>query len=70
MNDKDSEENKVNILTEAYKIYLKRGESGVFDYARDLNIRCYEYCKPCDTETPIIDETCLVCGSEVKRGVA
>ena len=54
--------NKSKIISEAEKIYNKKGQSAVFDFANKHNVK-YEYCSPCETSSPQIDHECLVCGS-------
>ena len=47
-------------------LYEKGGASAVYDYANENDINTWEYCEPCDAETPSIDlegNTCLVCGT-------
>ncbi|MDP2692736.1 MAG: hypothetical protein Q8O88_03810 [bacterium] len=52
----------------ATKLYEAKGQSAVFDYANKHKIG-YEICgkQACDTESPAINHTCLVCGQETKE---
>jgi len=52
----------MDIFDEAYKIYEKKGQDAVFSFANEKGIG-YAYCSPCETDSPSVDETCLVCGS-------
>ncbi len=52
------------IYEEAYRLYTNVGASAVYDYANKLGLD-YRYCSPCETDTPVIEQTtCLVCGNE------
>ena len=46
----------------AQKLYEEKGQSAVFAYANKHKIG-YEFCKPCDTDSPQVKHICLVCGS-------
>lgn len=50
----------------AQTIYEKSGQIGVFDYANKNKIG-YEFCKACETKSPSIKHTCLVCGQETNK---
>lgn len=54
---------KKEIFENAYKFYEDKGVDAVFDYADKVGIHEYLYCKDCDMDVPILDNTCLVCGS-------
>jgi hypothetical protein len=56
------------VFYEAYEIYKKEGYTGVFNYADgspDLNK--WAYCEPCDNTCPVLDGSCLVCGSSIEE---
>jgi hypothetical protein len=44
--------------------YEQGGQSAVFDFV-NLNFPelSWKYCEPCESDSPIEDKTCLVCGS-------
>lgn len=49
----------------AIEIYAKKGQYGVYDYAKDIGVTSWSYCDPCDDNTPDTENNCcLVCGSE------
>ncbi len=52
-----------NIYDKAVELYDTKGVSAVYDYANELGLQ-YEYCEPCENETPTLDEACLVCGTD------
>ncbi len=45
----------------AYKLYQAHGQYAVSDLGVKLGLPFHE-CKECETETPTLDKTCLVCG--------
>ena len=49
----------------AVAIYEAKGQSAVFDAILDgtLKVDYWAECEPCETESPIEDEVCLVCGT-------
>jgi len=52
------------IIQEAYEIYQKYGQYGVYEYAQSLPFDLPTfYCLPCEDETPWYNGACLVCGS-------
>lgn len=54
------------ISNEIYKIYCENGQSKAFDFADKCNLD-FEYCKACETESPIDRQhTCLICGQSTK----
>jgi hypothetical protein len=65
---------KANIFKKANDIYNKDGQSAVFAYVNKLDkvtvqkvgLR-YEHCKGCDTDSPAIDHSCLVCGQGTEK---
>jgi len=56
--------NKKTIIKKAQEIYSEKGQSAVFDFAKDKEGIKYEFCSPCETNSPSIDHECLVCGSK------
>jgi len=52
-------------VQKANRIYEKKGADGVYDAVNDGFIRCesWNFCIPCDTETPILRDECLCCGT-------
>jgi hypothetical protein len=58
----------------AFNIFRKSGVSAVFDFEIEQGIKQYEYCKLCETKSPVIEVTekpydhtfCLVCGQSIK----
>lgn len=44
------------------KIYEKDGQGAVYDYANKHKIKDWRYCKGCEAMTPVVKDTCLVCG--------
>ena len=53
----------------AYKLYKKGGQHLVYDYVTKglLKHDKWGYCEPCEIDSPIYDESCLVCGSIYKE---
>jgi hypothetical protein len=48
------------------KQYEKGGQSAVFDFViKNFPELIWAYCKPCESDSPIDDSTCLVCGTAV-----
>jgi len=44
--------------------YEQGGQSAVFDFVRwNFPELDWGYCEPCESDSPIEDKTCLVCGS-------
>ncbi len=48
-----------------HKLYDEIGPSAVYDYANKHKLKNYHYCIPCEARTPVVNETCLLCGSHV-----
>ena len=50
----------------AVEIYEAKGQSAVFDAVLDgtLTASNWNWCEPCECESPHEDKTCLVCGTE------
>ena len=47
--------------------YEQGGQSAVFDFvSRNFPEIKWSWCEPCESESPIEDSTCLVCGGVVK----
>lgn len=55
------------LMNKAHRIYQKKGQSGVFDWANKIGIKKWAYCEPCDSESPVSREYCLVCWSVIKE---
>lgn len=53
----------------AYMLYESKsgGATAVHNLASALGWEEYDICEPCDTEQPILDDCCLVCGSSRKE---
>jgi hypothetical protein len=51
------------ISKKVYAAYVEDGQSAAFEVANKYNVP-YEFCKACDTESPSLDHTCLICGQE------
>ena len=51
--------------TKAYKLYEKGGASAVIDACSDGRLKYdkWGYCNPCETNQPIYESSCLVCGT-------
>jgi hypothetical protein len=49
----------------AYEIYENQGQDGVFKACHNgiLKFDFWKYCNPCEIESPIYDNCCLVCGT-------
>jgi hypothetical protein len=44
--------------------YEQGGQAAVLDFiSRNFSEIVWNYCKPCESKSPIEDNTCLVCGS-------
>jgi hypothetical protein len=51
-------------------IYERFGQSGVIKFCEVMDWQTWQWCEPCEFESPVSDEAdsfpaCLVCGSEV-----
>ena len=55
---------KMNHEKEAQNIYAQKGASAVYDYANKHGLP-YASCQGCDAQTPIYNESCLICGAKV-----
>ena len=49
----------------AYEIYENQGQDGVFKACHNgtLKFDFWKYCNPCEIESPIYDNCCLVCST-------
>jgi len=49
----------------AYKLYVKGGQSLVYDHVNEAKLKYdkWDYCEPCECDSPIYKNACLVCGS-------
>ena len=46
------------------RIYSKHGQGAVMDYiVTNHPMVPWSYCEPCETDSPMDDGACLVCGS-------
>jgi hypothetical protein len=52
------------IRNEVYNEYCKNGQSAAFELAEKFGVKKYEHCKGCETETPVINHQCLICGQD------
>ena len=54
---------------EAYKLYKQGGQYLVYDYVNQGFLRYdkWEYCGPCECESPIYKSHCLVCSTQYKN---
>ena len=50
----------------AYEIYVEKGQDGVFSAAHNGTIKIdkWDYCEPCEYDSPIYENCCLVCGNK------
>lgn len=48
----------------AVLVYSVAGQTGVEDLAHALLWEEYHQCEPCESRTPWIDDSCMVCGSQ------
>jgi hypothetical protein len=46
-------------------IYEEYGQGAVISFADSIGWDVWQVCEPCEYESPILDNACLVCGSEV-----
>jgi len=61
---------KENLINKLKEVYEAEGQTAVFDWVRIYNHNRpnvaehipYGFCEACDTNSPCIDDTCLVCG--------
>jgi len=67
----------VDIFAECDEIYNEKGQASVIEY---VNVQMkndnpfykdvkFEMCNPCETESPSLNNICLVCGSEIEKPV-
>jgi hypothetical protein len=57
----------MEIYEECLKAYEAGGQYAVFDWVKDNYPNAtWAVCPPCDSETPYLGQTCLVCGSQNK----
>jgi hypothetical protein len=54
---------------QAYRLYRKGGQHLVYDCVTKglLKHDKWGYCEPCEINSPIYDDSCLVCGSVYKE---
>jgi hypothetical protein len=59
--------NNTKNYKKAVAIYELKGVSGVYDAVQsgELTHDYFRYCTPCEAQTPIEDQACLICGSGV-----
>lgn len=55
------------IQKEAYKLYRKTGPVAVYELASKEGIKDFQLCNPCEAMTPIVDNTCLICGTVIRE---
>jgi hypothetical protein len=53
----------------AWQIYENQGQNGVFKACNDKRVKFdyWQYCQPCEYESPIYNKCCLVCGTFEKK---
>ena len=55
-----------SIERKAYEIYQKDGQDAVLDFAKkhgdEVGVT-WGMCEPCESESPMLNGTCLVCGT-------
>lgn len=57
-----------NLTAECERIYNAEGQSAVFEYVSKKHPDVeWLPCEPCETESPISDNACLVCGTPTER---
>lgn len=57
----------MEIYEECLKAYEAGGQYAVFDWVKENYPNAnWAVCPPCETETPYLAQTCLVCGSDNK----
>ena len=56
------------IFAKAYGIYERSGQFAVHDAVGRGELPCdgWHYCEPCEIESPIFANACLVCASELR----
>jgi hypothetical protein len=55
------------LYRECEEIYDKGGQYAVWDFITDNHPEIiWDYCPPCESESPAENGTCLVCGSATK----
>ena len=52
---------------QAYKIYQEKGQDGVLAWALARGHRKWGYCIPCEWESPMDRDSCLVCGTTYEK---
>ena len=59
----------MNNYEKAYKLYEKGGYSLVIDACNDSRLKYDKWgmCEPCESNQPIYDNSCLVCGTIYKN---
>lgn len=56
----------MRIYSECLRVYETRGQHGVFDLVTSkYPWITWEYCTPCEVDSPVLDQSCLVCGSVI-----
>jgi len=54
----------MNIAEKCQEVYEASGQSAVFDYILSNHPEtAWDYCEPCEIQSPMLDGDCLVCGS-------
>lgn len=57
-----------SLADECERIYEKHGQFAVHDFIRTQHPEvAWAYCGPCEIESPVYDDCCLVCGSVITR---
>jgi hypothetical protein len=55
------------LVQKAEKLYSKGGQAEVLAFFTNIGHKNWADCKPCEWESPISENTCLVCGSSTER---
>ncbi len=51
----------MSLLDKSLVVYGKGGQSGVLSWATRIGVKSWAWCEPCEYNSPMSDNTCLVC---------
>jgi hypothetical protein len=54
------------LMHESLSIYEKTGQFGLISWADEIGIKEWKWCEPCEFESPISENACLVCWTIIK----
>jgi hypothetical protein len=64
---KEFTKQELNTFKRATELYEIGGASSVYDYANEIGLHSWNWCKNCEADTPVIKNFCLVCGQDTEE---